>query len=174
MGVNGEKEAFFVTKQALYRTLDDESLDNYGTLNSEGDNMVEAIKELYDIGLNGTDGYVEPKLTITADTKETVVDELDPQYKSQMFEVKGNCEFDSYEVLFDLSELPLGTKITTENGIEKTTFDSDEKFKVMLPVNENETTAFEVKVKACLRSRPVYQAEAYIKTCPGFEWRRRD
>ena len=46
MGVNGEKEAFFVTKQALYRTLDDESLDNYGTLNSEGDNMVEAIKEL--------------------------------------------------------------------------------------------------------------------------------
>ena len=64
MGVNGEKEAFFVTKQALYRTLDDESLDNYGTLNSEGDNMVEAIKELYDIGLNGTDGYVEPKLTI--------------------------------------------------------------------------------------------------------------
>lgn len=161
MGVNGEKEAFFVTKQALYRTLDDESLDNYGTLNSEGDNMVEAIKELYDIGLNGTDGYVEPKLTITADTKETVVDELDPQYKSQMFEVKGNCEFDSYEVLFDLSELPLGTKITTENGIEKTTFDSDEKFKVMLPVNENETTAFEVKVKASLRSRPVYQAEAY-------------
>lgn len=161
MGVNGEKEAFFVTKQALYRTLDDEPIDNYGSLNSEGENMIEAIQELYDIGLNGTEGYVEPELTITAESSETIVDERDPQYKSQTFNVEGNCEFDSYEVIFNLEDLPLGTKITTEDGIEKTTFDSDEKFKVMLPVNENETTAFEVKVKANLKSMPVYQAEAY-------------
>ena len=44
-GVMSEREAFFATKQAIYRTLDDAPL-NYGSLNSEGANMVEAIKGL--------------------------------------------------------------------------------------------------------------------------------
>lgn len=159
MGVNGEREAFFATKQALYRTLDDEGIDGYSSLNSEGENMIESMKELYDIGINGKDRYIEPKLTITSETKETVLDENNPQYKSQTFNVKGNCEFDSYEVFFDLSDLPLGTKITDENGIEQTTFSPDEKFKVMIPVNENNATSFKVNVKADLKSMPVYYAE---------------
>lgn len=159
MGANGEREAFFATKQALYRTLDDASIDSYGSLNSEGENMIEVIKELYDIGLNGTDKYVEPKLTISAETDKTILDETDSNYKSQTFSVEGNCEFEEYEVLFDISDLPIGTKITDENGIEKTKFNSDDKFKVMIPVKENEITAFEVQVRAMLKSMPVYQAE---------------
>ncbi|MBO5179345.1 MAG: Cys-Gln thioester bond-forming surface protein [Clostridia bacterium] len=159
MGANGEREAFFATKQAIYRTLDDEPISNYGSLNSEGENMIEVIQELYDIGLNGTDKYVEPELTVNAETSETVLDETDPKYKSQIFSVEGNCEFEEYEVLFDISNLPLGTKITSEDGIEKTIFDSDEKFKVMVSIEENETTSFEIQVKASLKSMPVYQAE---------------
>ena len=159
MGANGEREAFFATKQALYRSLDDEPISNYGSLNSEGENMIEVIQELYDIGLNGTEKYVEPELTVKADTSETVLDDSDPRYKSQVFSVKGNCEFEEYEVLFDISNLPLGTKITNEDGVEKTTFDSDENFKVMVPIEENETASFEIQVKAKLKSMPVYQAE---------------
>lgn len=159
MGANGEREAFFATKQAIYRTLDDEPISNYGSLNSEGENMIEVIHELYDIGLNGTEKYIEPELTVTATTSETILDELDARYKSQVFSVKGNCEFEEYEVLFDVSNLPQGTKITNEDGVEKTTFDSDEKFKVMIPIEENETTSFEIQVKAKLKSMPVYQAE---------------
>lgn len=159
MGVNGEREAFFATKQALYRTLDDEGMDGYGTLNSEGENMLESMKKIYDIGLNGSDGYVEPKLTITAETEETIIDENDSNYKSQTFIVTGNCEFDSYDVSFELSDLPLGTKITDENGIEQTSFSSDEKFKVMIPVNENSMTAFKVNITADLKSMPLYYAE---------------
>ncbi len=159
MGANGEREAFFATKQALYRTLDDASIDSYGSLNSEGENMIEVIKELYDIGLNGTAKYVEPKLTVSAEIDKTVLDENDSNYKSQTFSVEGNCEFEEYEVLFDISDLPLGTKITNENGIEKTKFNSDEKFKIMIPVKENDVTAFEVQVRALLKSMPVYQAE---------------
>lgn len=159
MGANGEREAFFATKQAIYRTLDDEPISNYGSLNSEGENMIEVIQELYAIGLNGTEKYIEPELTVTADTSETILDELDARYKSQVFSVKGNCEFEEYEVLFDVSNLPQGTKITNEDGVEKTIFDSDEKFKVMIPIEENETTSFEIQVKAKLKSMPVYQAE---------------
>lgn len=161
LGVAGEREAFFATKQAIYRLLDSDesSIDNYGSLNSEGENMIEAIKEIYDIAKNGNKKYVEPELTITPESSETILDAIDPSYKSQIFKVKGNCEFDEYEVLFELSELPLGTKITDENGIEKTRFDSNEKFKVMIPIEENETTAFSVKVKANLKSMPVYEAD---------------
>ena len=159
MGANGEREAFFATKQAIYRTLDDEPISNYGSLNSEGENMIEAIQELYDIGLNGDGEYIEPELTITPESTETILDENDPNYKSQIFTVEGNCEFEEYEVVYEIADLPLGTKITSEDGIEKTTFDSEEKFKVMIPVGENETTAFEIKVKASLKSMPVYLAE---------------
>lgn len=157
-GVVSEREAFFATKQALYRTLDDASL-NYGGLNSEGENMVDAIKDLYNIGKNGRGGYVEPELTVTAENSETVVDEMNPQYKSQIFTVEGNCEFSEYEVTYKLSDLPTGTKITDINGVEQTTFDYGEKFKVMVPVNENESTGFNLKVKASLKSMPVYYAE---------------
>ncbi len=156
--VISEREAFFATKQALYRTLDDEPL-NYGSLNSEGDNMIEAIKDLYDIGLNGNGGYIEPQLVITPETNETVVDEFNPQYKSQVFSVEGNCEFDTYEVLFELEDLPQGSMIANENGVNQTTFKANEKFKVMIPVNENEITSFNVEVKANLKSMPVYYAE---------------
>lgn len=159
MGANGEREAFLATKQAIYRTLDDEPISNYGSLNSEGKNMIEVIQKLYDIGLNGTDKYVKPQLSVKAETSETILDELDSRYKSQIFSVEGNCEFEEYEVLFDISNLPQGTKITNEAGIEKTIFDSEEKFKVMVPVKENETTSFEIQVKAKLKSMPVYQAE---------------
>ncbi len=159
MGVNGEREAFMATKMAIYRTLDDEDLSLFGSLNSEGENMIEVIKELYDIGLNGTETYVEPELTITADTSETVLDEDNPQYKSQVFTVEGNCEFDSYEVIANIGDLPNGTKITDIDGIEQTTFESDEKFKVMVPINENEIRSFKLKVKANLKSMPVFHAE---------------
>ena len=121
--------------------------------------MIEVIQELYDIGLNGTEKYIEPKLTVKADTSETILDELDARYKPQVFNVEGNCEFEEYEVLFDVSNLPQGTKITNEDGVEKTKFDSEEKFKVMIPVEENGTTSFEIQVKAKLKSMPVYQAE---------------
>ena len=158
-GVMSEREAFFATKQAIYRTLDDAPL-NYGSLNSEGANMVEAIKGLYDVGKNGTETYKDPELTITPETSETVLDEQNPQYKSQVFKVTGNCEFDSYEVSFNLSDLPAGTKITDENGAEQTTFRANEKFKVMVPVNENESTGFKLNVTADLKSYPMYYAES--------------
>ena len=158
-GVMSEREAFFATKHAIYRTLDDAPL-NYGSLNPEGANMVEAIRGLYDIGQNGTERYVEPKLTITPKTTETVIDETNPQYKSQTFTVEGNCEFNTYEVLFNLSDLPAGTKITDENGIEQTTFEAGEKFKVMVPVNENDISAFRIDVQADLKSYPIYYAES--------------
>ena len=158
-GVMSEREAFFATKQAIYRTLDDAPL-NYAGLNPEGNNMVEAIKGLYAIGQNGTDRYVEPKLTITPVTAETILDESNPQYKSQTFIVEGNCEFNTYDVLFNLSDLPNGTKITDENGIEQTTFEAGEKFKVMVPVNENDVSSFKLEVKANLKSYPIYYAES--------------
>ena len=158
-GVMSDREAFFATKQAIYRTLDDAPL-NYGSLNPEGANMVEAIKGLYSIGQNGSETYKEPELTITPETSETVLDEQNPQYKSQVFKVTGNCEFDSYEVSFNLSDLPAGTKITDENGAEQTTFRANEKFKVMVPVNENESTGFKLNVTADLKSYPMYYAES--------------
>ena len=158
-GVMSEREAFFATKQAVYRTLDDAPL-NYGSLNPEGANMVEAIRGLYDIGQNGTDRYVEPQLTITPETAETILDESNPQFKSQVFNVTGNCEFDTYEVLFNLSDLPAGTRITDEDGVEQTTFNSNEKFKIMIPVNENDVSSFKVEVKADLKSYPLYYAES--------------
>ncbi len=159
MGVNGIHEAFMATKMAVYRILDGGDLDKFTSLNQEGENTIRAIKNLYDIGMNGDSGYVEPELTITAETSETVLDEDNPQYKSQVFTVEGNCEFDTYEVVFDLSDLPNGTKITDIDGIEKTEFDSDENFKVMIPINENDITAFKLNVKAELKSNPVYHAE---------------
>ena len=160
MGVNGDREAFFATKQAIYRTLDDESIDNYGSLNSEGENMIKAIKNLYEEGLNGEDTYQEPELTVTATTETTTLDSLDGRYKSQTFEVEGNCDFETYTVSLVEKNLPLGTKITSESGVEKTTFENGEKFKVMIPSAENEITAFDVNVTADLKSMPIFHGEA--------------
>ena len=160
MGLSSPQEAFFATKQAVYRSIDNKGMDDYEAVNSAGERVLKVMKELYDIGLNGTETRETPLITAKSETSQAEVDKLDSRYKSQVFSINANYNLNSYEVSFLPSKAPVGTKITDVNGVEKTEFDANEKFKVMIPVNENEITSFDIVITANLESKPVFYAES--------------
>lgn len=164
LGLSSEREAFFATKQAIYRVIEGNGTGDYKALNPEGERVLNAIKQIYNIAMNGTETRADALITATPSTEFMEVDSLDGRYKSQTYTVTTNYNIKNYFVDADINKLPTGTKITDINNIEKTTFNSGEQFKLLIPVNESDVTGIQVSVVANLDSKPVFYAESYDPT----------
>lgn len=127
-----ENDAFFVTKQAIYRVLDGGDTNRYKGADEIGNRMVEKIKELVDYGRNGTETRKDPVLTITT-VKAAGVDNLDKNYISQTFKVDSEINSKDIQIYINESQAPTGSKLTDINNNEKTNFSKGEQFKVLVP-----------------------------------------
>lgn len=97
-------------------------------LNAKGKKIVETIKKLENIGINGTETRKSPNLQI----KQNGTFVKDGDYYSQTYAVNSNVNIDTYKI-DQISNFPSGSYIADINGNEKTLFDEGETFKVMIP-----------------------------------------
>ncbi len=132
LGLETEEQAFAATKQALYRIIDGESADNYGYKNEIGKQMVNVIKNLVDIGRNGTQTYQDPVITITK-INNADVDNINNSYISQTFRIDSQVQMENISVLLNTLSAPEGTYIADMNNNAKTTFNKGDTFKVLIP-----------------------------------------
>ena len=132
MGLQNEKQAFMATKQAIYRVIDGESVDAYGYINETGKQMVKKIKELVNIGRNGTQTYKDPVINITK-VSNAGVDSKDTEYISQTFKVDAQVDLENISAILNTSSAPAGTFIADNNNNSKTNFNKGDTFKVLVP-----------------------------------------
>lgn len=132
MGLPDERAAFVVTKQAVYSVLDGRDTSRYSGADDIGNIMANKVRELVDIGRNGTQTYQDPVVTTNA-ISNAGVDSKDSTYVSQTFVVDSQVNMKDIRVILNGMSAPEGTKIVNENNVEQSTFNKGEHFKVLVP-----------------------------------------
>lgn len=128
LGLNNIDEAYLATKQAIYCVILNRDTNLYRGKNTSGDNVVNVIKKLKDIGLNGSQGFPNPNLKINK--SGSFVE--DGNYYSQTYSVSASVDISTFEIE-KITGFPEGSFVADSSGNAKTYFMSGQKFKVMVP-----------------------------------------
>lgn len=132
MGLPDDRSAFAVTKQAVYSVLDGRDTSRYSGVDELGNLMADKVRELVDIGRNGTQTYQDPVINVST-ISPAGVDSIDSNYISQTFNVSSEVNMKDINVILDTFSAPEGTKVTDINNNERTNFNKGENFKVLVP-----------------------------------------
>lgn len=175
LGVETEDDAYLATKQAGYCIIEGRPLEDIykyfrpGEEKIEGENLtdiqrrgkkvVDAIYRLVELGYNGTETPKYNDLIKISKVGECGQDEKSG-YFSQKYSVKSSTIMNEYTIE-SLSDFPLGTYIADLNGTSKTTFSTNEQFKVMIPTDQifNDIEG-KISVKGKCQNYPIYYGKA--------------
>lgn len=160
MGLKDEYDAYFATKQAIYRTIDGKSTDPYHAKEEEGEKVVAKIKELVNIGKNGTQTYKDPVISISK-KNDVGTDSKDSKYISQSFVVTSQVEMSSIKIVLNKNSAPEGTFIADANNNAKTSFNKGETLKVLVPRDKiTEDIEIQLSVDGKCKTYPILFGKA--------------
>ncbi len=159
MGLSSDFDAFAVTKFAIYCLTgqSDISLFTADEADEEGQAMLQALHNLVNIGLYGTDTYKrEVKISQKGELTE------DGEYYSLIYKVTAGSTIQEYDIK-SVSGLSNGEQITDIDGNIRTSFSSGENFKIKIPKkNLNSDKNFNIQIDAKLKSYPLYYGKTRI------------
>lgn len=133
MGLKNKYEAFFVTKYAIYTMLGQVDADNFVAMDGY-EYVYNALMNLIDIGLNGTETYKSPSVSLTTSGSATTTTIDGVEYYVQSYKATSDLEFTTFDV--NLTRFPDGTLILNSNNKEQTSFSGTTTFKIAIPVDE--------------------------------------
>ena len=182
LGVETTDDAYFATMQAINSILRGYTLEQARELycvgqfaiNGEkiediqrrGNKTLNALFNLIDIGLNGTETR---KQFLNASIKKVTElrDENDGFY-SQTFKVVSQSEISKYDV-DKLENLPAGSFVADIQGNEKHIFNGGEEFKIMISKKfETEDIKGNISVNVTQKNYPIYYGTSQIEGCQDY------
>lgn len=182
LGVETADDAYFATMQAINSILRGYTLEQARELycvgqfaiNGEkiediqrrGNKTLNALFNLIDIGLNGTETR---KQFLNASIKKVTElrDENDDFY-SQTFKVVSQSEISKY-VVDKLENLPAGSFVADLQGNEKHIFNGGEEFKIMISKKfETEDIKGNILVNVTQKNYPIYYGTSQIEGCQDY------
>ena len=182
LGVETADDAYFATMQAINSILRGYTLEQARELycvgqfaiNGEkiediqrrGNKTLNALFNLIDIGLNGTETR---KQFLNASIKKVTElrDENDGFY-SQTFKVVSQSEISKY-VVDKLENLPAGSFVADLQGNEKHIFNGGEEFKIMISKKfETEDIKGNILVNVTQKNYPIYYGASQIEGCQDY------
>ena len=157
LGVSDWVYAYQATKMAVYCVTGQANVDDFYATDTTGQEIVDLIYRLVNIGNNGSSTYRTPVSNI--DKAGGIF--FDGNYYIQNYSLSANIDITSYDIA--ITEFPTGTKITDTNGTEKNTFNVGETFQVRLPKNSVETGDINGRIRATVTSKSyaMFYATAY-------------
>lgn len=129
LGVENDYDAYMATKQAIYTVILGRNVRaEYRGINAAGNKIVDAIEAISNKGKNGTQKYSDAQVNIS---KVGTLTESGNSY-TQTFSVSASHQISNYDILNTVG-LPIGAYIADMNGNKKTSFNSSDNFKVVIP-----------------------------------------
>ena len=160
LGCQTEEEAYLATKQAVYCMLVDRDVNEYTAIGESGERTLNALKQIVNAARNSNVVKVSAELKINQKESLWEVDEIDKKYVSQIFSVSAEAGFNTYIVSLDNLNIE-GLKITDLNNNPKTEFNSNEEFKILIPIaNIEQDGDFVINVSGKVRTKPVLYGES--------------
>lgn len=162
LGAQSVEEAFYATKIAIYTVLDpvNKKAEYYKPADSD------AGRRVYQIFLNLLEMAKSSNEVLTGNDKISIVSEKDwdveGDYLSKTYNL--NSVIKNGKFTLELSgNLPEGSKLTNENGEEKTEFALSEKFKILVPVDKiGDIYDFSLKATSSLKTYPIFFGKSTI------------
>ena len=176
LGVETIDDAYFATMQAINSVLRGYTLEqakqlysvgqfaingeSYTDIQRRGTKTLNAMFSLINTGLNGTETR-KSLLGISVSNTTDFVKENE-NYYSQSFKVISNSSITGYTIS-KVEGLPNSAYIADTKGNKKTSFNSGEGFKIMIPKTElNKNINVQITVKAMQRNYPIYYGESQL------------
>lgn len=133
LGCKTEEEAYLATKQAVYSMLTNRDISEYSAIGESGERCLNALKQIAAAARSSNEVKLSSELKINQINSLWQIDNIDNKYVSQEFSVSANAGFSTYKI--ELSNVNIeGIKVTDLNNNEKTEFNYNEKFKILIPV----------------------------------------
>lgn len=158
LGVASEEEAYIATKQSVYCYIYNTDTNLYSAINDAGTRTIQAMKQILENSRNSNETFETPMIQIEQ-TEKWEIDSIETQYVSKQYEIKSNKNIS--KIILDLESQPEGTKLTDLSNQEKNQFDSDRKFKILIPIKSLiKSGEFKIKIRTQVESKPVLFGEA--------------
>ena len=157
LGVETADDAYVATKHAVNSVLLNREVRTfYKAADARGEKIINAIYEISEKGKSANVGYKEAEVTInkTGDLEET------GDYYYQEYNVNADVNISEYTVK-NIESFPEGSYLADSTGVNKTTFSSTEKFRVMIPKEKLDKDIYgEINVIAECKTNPIFYGEA--------------
>ena len=155
LGVVNEDEAYTATKQAIYCYLCGREVDKYSGIGESGTRTANAIRQILENAKNSTESFENHKFEI----KESEDWKEENNYITKEYEIKSLTNISTYSI--QLENEPNGSKITNLDGQEKKIFNSNEKFKISIPIKSLEKSGnFKIYIKTQMETKPILYGKA--------------
>lgn len=158
LGAVNEEEAYTATKQAIYCYIYNTGTELYSGIGEAGNRVINAMNTILENARNSTEDFDSPNIEI-AQSEKWEVDKKESQYISKQYEIKSDKNIS--KIILNLENQPKGTKITNLENQEKSEINSNEKFKILIPISSLENTGkFKVKIQTQMETKPIFFGKA--------------
>lgn len=161
LGLRGE-EAYFATKQAIYRYLagDDSSYYGGGGIGETGEEILLVIDDLLDKARNGTEKIIDGKINIETDG---VLNTYNDEYYYINYTFSSNAEWLRFYIYLT-ENVDEKIYVANENGEETNFFgkyeETEKNFRIMIPSDLVNEQIIEFNIKADMVTYPIYIGES--------------
>lgn len=160
LGCDNEIEAYTATKMAVYDMMYNYNLEDFVPTNESGKRVVEAIKKISYEARKSTQIKNIPQIDIETEIDEWEVDEKENKYLSKSFKISKDIEISEYSIDVNNTDLN-NVKITDENNTNRKSFKKEEKFKIMVPIDElKKESKLKLIINSNVKTYPIYYGKA--------------
>ena len=107
---------------------------------------------------NSTEDFNNTNINISQSNKWDI-DKIENKYISKEYKISSNINISKF--MLSLENQPKETKITNLDNQEKTEFNSNESFKILIPISSlEESGEFKVKIQTKMETKPIFFGKA--------------
>ncbi len=159
MGCNTIGEAFMATKMAVYSVLYNYTINDFSPIGEAGKRTWNALNNILIKVNDGEDLQISSNLNIVEENTEWKENINMPECISKDFYINPDGPMNTYNVTKE--KATEGTIITDINDIPRQEFNSNEKFRVTIPINElSEGGNIKIKAFAKVETKPIFIGRA--------------
>ena len=161
LGCNTEIEAFTATKLAIYDMLYDYDMSKFNICANNGQIVLNAMRQIREKARNSNESKKIATIKIIAETENWQIDNLDKNCISKTYRVDASAANEEYTISIANNNI---AKVVDESNVEKTTFKSKEKFKIMLPIKQlEEAGEIIINAKSNVKTYPILYGKSTVE-----------
>ena len=158
LGAANEQEAYIATKQAIYCYIYNTRLEQYTAINDAGTRTINAMRTILENARNSTENCNDTDVKIVQSEKWEI-DKNENNFISKEFKLTSNINISKFTLI--LENQPKETKITNLQNEEQREFNSNESFKILIPISSlEESGEFKVKIQTQMETKPIFFGKA--------------
>lgn len=155
LGVANEEEAYIATKQSIYCYIYNRGTEKYSGIGDSGARTVNAMNIILENAKKSTENMGEQNIQVIQSDEW----QKENDYITKEYQITSDTNISKY--LIKLENEPEDCKITDLRNQEKSEFNSDEKFKISIPIKSlQESGVFKIKIETQMETKPIFYGKA--------------